>query len=255
MRLTFGRAPMFPIRDENPSRTFPFVTYGLIALNVVAWLWEWGLLSRGAPVVELLGVVPVRLLADPFGNGYTILTSMFLHGGWLHLLGNMLFLYIFGDNVEDAIGHVRYFFFYVVAGVAAAAAQTFVEPTSVIPMVGASGAIAGVLGAYLVLYPRAPVVVFFPPIFIFEFPAWLVILEFFLMNVVNAFLSLGRLMNGGTAFFAHVGGFVFGLLAVRALCIGRVRREARRWDGWRSPPRPPGRRMDRGGPRRDPWLS
>jgi membrane associated rhomboid family serine protease len=247
---------MFPIRDENPSRTFPFVTYGLIALNVVAWLWEWALLSRGAPVVELLGVVPVRLLADPFGDGYTIFTSMFLHGGWMHLLGNMLFLYIFGDNVEDAIGHARYFFFYLVAGVAAAAAQMLVEPASAIPMVGASGAIAGVLGAYLVLYPRAPVVVLFPPIFIFEFPAWLVILEFFVMNVLNAFLSLWwtASMNGGTAFFAHVGGFVFGLLAVRALCMGREVRAARSWDGWRSPPRTP-RRMDQGGPRRDPWLS
>jgi membrane associated rhomboid family serine protease len=247
---------MIPLRDENPSRSFPFVTYGLIALNVVAFLWEWSLISRGVPIVEGFGLVPLRLLEDPEGQAFTVLTSMFLHGGWMHLIANMLFLYIFGDNVEDSIGHGRYLGFYLLAGVAAAAAQTFVEPASRIPMVGASGAIAGVLGAYLVLYPRAPVVVLFPPIFILEFPAWIVIGEFFVMNLLSGVLSLGRTVGGGVAFFAHLGGFVFGLLTVKLLMLGRSERETRRWEGWRPPPRGHRvRRIGHDGPRRDPWLS
>ncbi len=253
---------MIPLRDENPSRTFPFVTYALIALNVAVWLWELSLLGAGVPVVAGFGLVPGRFASDPVGEAFTIFTSMFLHGGWQHLIGNMLFLYIFGDNVEDAIGHGRFGFFYLLSGVAAAAAQILVDPTSPVPMVGASGAIAGVLGAYLVLYPKAPVLVLNPvlPLWLLigpfiVFPAWIVVGEWFAWNLWLGLASIDR-VGGGVAFFAHLGGFVLGLLAVRPLMFRRERRKSTRWDGWRAPPRarrvPP---RDDAGPRRDPWLS
>lgn len=259
---------MIPIRDENPSRTTPVVTYALIAANVAAWLMEWTLLRSGAAwVIPAYGLVPARLMADPAGEAFTIVTSMFMHGGWAHLLGNMLFLHVFGDNVEDALGHFRFIAFYLAAGLAAAAAQIAIGPFSMVPMVGASGAIAGVLGAYLVLFPRAPVIVInpiFPLWFIFGvflvFPAWLVVGEWFLWNLLRGIGSLGTVeaATGGVAFFAHLGGFVLGLLAVRPALIGRKRREdkAQVWRNWRPPPEERRLRAGRyeGGPRRDPWL-
>jgi len=236
---------VIPLTDHNPTSTRPVVTWTLIIANVAVFLWQRQMLWQGVVwVTPAYGVVPARFVADPGGELFTVLTSMFLHGDWLHLGGNMLFLYIFGDNVEDAMGHLRYVAFYLVSGLSAAAAQVLVDPTSTVPMVGASGAIAGVLGAYIVLYPRAPVTVFFG-IFFLVFPAWIVVGEWFVLNLYQAFWSLGGRANaqgGGVAFFAHLGGFILGLLLVRPLIRGRRRVVAERWRGWRPPPKrpPPG---------------
>jgi membrane associated rhomboid family serine protease len=182
---------------------------------------------------------------------------MFLHDptNLLHVGGNMLFLWIFGDNVEDAMGRGRYLSFYLLAGLAAATAQILIDPTSRIPMVGASGAISGVLAAYAVLYPRAPITVLNPiPLLwlffglFFQLPAWLVILEYFVVNVFSGFSSLGT-AGGGVAFFAHIGGFVAGFVLVRPFMSGRERRKADPWRGlrYRYPTRPPVPRQ------RGPW--
>lgn len=250
---------MLPIRDSNPTRIVPYVTYVLIGVNVVVWLLEYSAIQAGASwVIPGYGVVPARISADPAGEAFTIFSSMFMHGGWEHLGGNMLFLYIFGDNVEDALGHFRYVIFYLAGGVAAAAAQVLIDPASPIPMVGASGAIAGVLGAYLVLYPRAPILVinpFFPLWFLIgvflEFPAWLVVGEWFLWNLVRGVTSLGTEVVGGVAFFAHLGGFILGLVTIRPAMWGRARPPSQRWHGWRPPP--PQHRWSERGPHRDPW--
>src|SRR5450432_3926921 len=155
---------MIPIRDDNPTRTRPYVTYALIGLNILAFLFETAALRihGDAYVISGYGLVPSRIAADPTGELFTVITSMFMHGGFMHLASNMLFLWIFGDNVEDAIGRVRYIVFYLLCGLCAAAAQVLTDPGSPAAMIGASGAIAGVLGAYLVLYPRAPVTVVNP---------------------------------------------------------------------------------------------
>jgi membrane associated rhomboid family serine protease len=191
--------------------------------------------------------VPTRLTHDPTGEAFTIFTSMFMHGGWLHLGGNMLFLHIFGDNVEDAIGHVRYVAFYLLSGIGAAAAQVLTDPSSQVPMVGASGAIAGVLGAYMVLYPTAPVLVLNPILplwFLFglflELPAWLVAGEWFIANLFMGAQSLAGVgSEGGVAFFAHLGGFVSGLVLVKLLQAGRAPVQAKRWSGFRPHDRRP----------------
>lgn len=236
---------MIPLRDENPTRTVPWVTYVLIATNVLVWGWQFVSEVEGVTwLVPAYGMVPRRLLADPLGDAFTLALSMFMHGGWAHLGGNLLFLHIFGDNIEDKLGHLRYLAFYLLAGLVAAVAQLLVDPTSTIPMVGASGAIAGVLGGYMVLYPRAPITVInpiFPLWFVFgptlAFPAWLVMGEWFLFNLIPGVASLGADGQGGIAFFAHIGGFLFGLLAVKPFCTGRSTPDFRKWDGWRPPPK------------------
>jgi membrane associated rhomboid family serine protease len=169
---------------------------------------------------------------------------MFMHGGWTHLGGNMLYLYIFGDNVEDAMGHVRYVFFYLLCGVAAAAVQVGIAPFNRVPIVGASGAIAGVLGGYIVLYPRAPVNVVNPvlPLWLvfgpfLVAPAWAVIGIWFVWNLYSGFGQLTQVSSGGVAFFAHIGGFVAGMLMVRGAVAGRRRVDRGRWSGWRGPSR------------------
>jgi membrane associated rhomboid family serine protease len=232
---------VIPVRDHLPTRTFPFVNYAIIAVNVVAYVFERATIARGVDPQELLiayGLVPVRLFVDPVGEVISVFTSMFMHdpASLLHIVGNMLFLWIFGDNVEDAMGHFRYVVFYLVAGVAAAAAQIFADPTSTVPMVGASGAIAGVLAAYAVLYPRSPITVINPiwPMWFFygiflTLPAWLVIALFFLANLWRAIAGA----TGGVAFMAHVGGFVVGFVLVRLFMIGRVRMDDyARWERW-----------------------
>jgi membrane associated rhomboid family serine protease len=253
---------MLPIRDENPSRTTPFVTYLLIAVNVAVWLLEWWVTNQGVVwVIPGYGLVPARLMADPPGEAFTVFTSMFMHGGWDHLLGNMLFLWIFGDNIEDALGHFRFLIFYFAAGLAAAAAQVGIDPASTVPMVGASGAIAGVLGGYLVLYPRAPIYVLNPIPWLWlvwgallVFPAWVVVGEWFVWNLLASLQMLGGLggRGGGVAFFAHLGGFILGLVAVRPLSLRRERREPEPWHGFRPAERSPAGSY--GGPRRDPWA-
>jgi len=236
---------MLPIGDQNPTRTTPFVTYALLVTNVAAFVLQTVLGQQGgdAWLVPGYGLVPARVLADPPGEAFTLVTSQFLHGGIMHLLGNMLFLHIFGDNVEDAIGHGRYALFYLVAGVAAGLAQIVTDTSSVVPMVGASGAIAGVLGAYLVLFPAAPITVLVPPPLGFVtgifmvWPAWVVMGLWFAYNLVSGLGSLGGAGNGGVAFFAHIGGFLSGLLLIRPLLTGRMPVERARYRGFRPPPR------------------
>jgi membrane associated rhomboid family serine protease len=236
---------MLPLRDHVPTRTFPFVNYALIAANVVAFLWERSLAGMGVAqqeIADAFGLVPATVFHDPAHAVVSAMTAMFLHASWVHLGGNMLFLWIFGDNVEDALGHVKYLAFYLLAGLAAATMQVVTGPESLIPMVGASGAIAGVLAAYVVLHPRAPVTVLNPiPLLwlffglFFTLPAWVIIGEFFVVNLFQGFGSLFGAEQGGVAFMAHVGGFVFGLVALR-LFLGRPKPKAQEpWDGWRAP--------------------
>jgi membrane associated rhomboid family serine protease len=242
---------MLPLRDRLPRRRVPIVNYLLITLNVVVFVWQRMQLVAGMPEETLLrywGLVPAYLTRDPIGHGWTIFSSMFMHDptGWLHIGGNMLFLWIFGDNVEDALGRARYLGFYLLSGIAAAFAQVAINPNSHVAMVGASGAIAGVLAAYGSLYPRAPITVLNPiPILwlfwglLIELPAWFIILEFFVVNLINAFGTGAAAVGGGVAFFAHLGGFIAGLLLIRIFLPTRPRRDHDRWDGFRSRPRRP----------------
>jgi membrane associated rhomboid family serine protease len=239
---------MLPLRDHLPCRRAPIVNVLLIVTNVLVFLWEKSLLWQGVRPDRLLsafGLVPAYLTSDPLGQAWTVLSSMFMHDptGWAHLGGNMLFLWIFGDNVEDALGHARYLAFYLLSGLFAATAQVLIGPGSLVPMVGASGAIAGVLAAYGSLYPRSPVTVLNPflPLWLFfgpffELPAWLVILEFFVVNLFSGVSSLGSAAAGGVAFFAHLGGFVAGLFLVRIFLPKAPPRDHERWTTFRSPP-------------------
>jgi membrane associated rhomboid family serine protease len=204
---------MFPIRDHNPSGKRPFVTIALIAINILVFVVYFTTQSE----LELnrfflnWGLIPARVMV---GGGYeTILTSMFLHAGWMHLAGNMLFLWIYGDNLEEEMGHVGFLLFYLAAGVAAAGLQVWSDPGSRIPMVGASGAIAGVMGGYLLLFPRAKVdVLFIFVIFfrIFAIPAWIVLGVWFAIQIFGGINTPGD--QGGVAYWAHAGGFIGGLL-------------------------------------------
>ncbi|HJQ83249.1 MAG TPA: rhomboid family intramembrane serine protease [Candidatus Binatia bacterium] len=198
---------MIPLRDTIPSATVPLVNYGIIVANVLVFLYETSLGPYFERFIFAYGLVP---------NDFSLtalFTSMFLHGGWGHLLGNMLYLYIFGDNVEDRIGHGRYLVFYLLCGMAAGAAQAVANPSSDVPMVGASGAIAGVSGAYFLFFPRARVVTLVP-IFLFlqvmEVPALFFLLIWFVWQVLSGVANLGA-TSGGVAFWAHVGGFLAGM--------------------------------------------
>lgn len=210
---------MIPLRDINPTQSRPYVTYALIALNVSVWIYQWLLGPGIQPFVEEWGVVPYYLTQEPsLGSWQTPLTSMFLHGSWMHVIGNVWFLYVFGDNIEDALGRWRYLAFYLLAGFAAVAAQVALDPGSKVPMIGASGAIAGVLGGYLMLFPRARVVTFLPLFFFFELPAWVFLFVWFGLQLLHGLVSLGDVApGGGVAFFAHVGGFVAGLGLIKLL--------------------------------------
>ena len=205
---------MIPLRDVIPSRTKPGVTVSIIIINVAVYLFQVGLDDRAREYfIYSFGVVPAYFTVG------SIFSSMFVHGGLAHLLGNMLFLWIFGDNVEDRMGHVRYVFFYLACGFIAAVSQVVLEPQSLVPMVGASGAIAGVMGAYLVLYPHSRVLMLFPfPVFLFELPAVAFLGLWFVVQFLN---GIGQLpvfqqdqISGGVAFWAHVMGFVTGLILV-----------------------------------------
>src|SRR5262249_25446992 len=199
---------MIPLRDTIPSATFPVVNLAIIAANVLVFLYQVSLGPRFEAFVYTYGLVPRHFALT------TLMTSMFLHGGWFHLLGNMLYLYIFGDNVEDRLGHVRYLLFYLLCGAAAGAAQAWTSPPSGLPMVGASGAIAGVSGAYLLFFPTSRVVTLVP-IFLFvqvvEVPAVFFLAIWFVWQFVSGVATLGdRSGVGGVAFWAHIGGFVAG---------------------------------------------
>ncbi len=232
-RTTYHR-PVIPLKDDLPSSRPALVTVTLIAVNVAVFLWQ--VLGTGIEAsVRIGGLVPAQLLGYDFGPPallppvVTVLTSMFLHGSFLHIAGNMLFLWIFGNNVEDAFGHLRFLAFYLVAGVAAALAQTGASAVTggnelVIPMVGASGAISGVLAAYWLMFPRArvltvvPIIIFIQLIYL---PAWFFLGAWFVLQLLGALLGGGA---GGVAFMAHVGGFVAGLLLALAW---RPRRRSR----------------------------
>ena len=206
---------MFPIRDHNPSLRTPYVTYALIAINVIVFIGYWGLFSSEARLAAFFD--DWALTPAEFSRGiesYTIVSSMFLHGGIMHLLGNMLFLFIFGDNLEDAFGHVGFLLFYLASGVLAALAQIVPDPNSMVPMVGASGAIAGVMGGYLLLFPKARVdvlVILIIIIRIFTVPAWVMLGFWFALQSFSGFSTLGA-EGGGVAYLAHVGGFVAGVV-------------------------------------------
>ena len=201
---------MFPIGDDNSERrTFPVVTYGLIALNVLFFLVE---MNGGEAFIQQWAVVPRRLLANPAGDFPTIFTSMFMHAGWLHLLGNMLYLWIFGDNVEDAFGHAKFLFFYVLCGIAATLAQVLFTAGSNVPNLGASGAIAGVLASYLVMFPRGQVRVMMGR-GIIPMPALVVIGIWIVLQFVSGIGSISQSAEtGGVAYLAHIGGFVAGFV-------------------------------------------
>ena len=205
---------MIPLRDVIPSRTTPGVTISLIVLNVLVYVLGLMLSDQGRDAfLHTFGLVPA------YFSLINVFTAMFVHGGLAHLGGNMLFLWIFGDNVEDRLGHLRFVFFYLICGVAAAVAQTMLSPNSLVPMVGASGAIAGVMGAYLVLYPHSRVLMLFPfPPILFELPAVFFLVMWFLIQFLNGINQLPifehNAISGGVAFWAHVIGFVSGLVLV-----------------------------------------
>jgi len=224
---------MIPLRDDNPTRTWPVVTVALIVLCSLVFLWQLSLSANGQQqAAYLFGFIPAVL----FGNarlegqwipaGATIITSMFLHGGWLHLIGNMLYLWIFADNIEDRLGRGRFVVFYLLCGAVAALGQGVADARSEIPMIGASGAISGVLGAYLVLYPRAKVLVLVP-LLIFvttmRVPALVVLGIWFAGQLLSSLLAAPG-SGGGVAFAAHVGGFVAGVVLIRLFLLGRRRR-------------------------------
>jgi len=222
---------MIPIRDDNPQINIPYITYSLIALNILAWLLlqGYGTTPRIEASVCQFGLIPADLFtqflsdAEHFCNAespsgwYGLASSMFMHGSWMHLIGNMWFLWIFGDNVEDAMGSINYLIFYVLTGLCASAAQILADPDSSIPMVGASGAISGVMGAYLVLYPKVKVhiFIFFIVFFkIFRVPAIAMLGYWIFIDFIRGVSSLGAESEGGVAFWAHVGGFVAGAILV-----------------------------------------
>ncbi len=216
---------MIPLYDTLHSRRFPLVNWLIIVANVLVFLYEISLSPAGLDrLTRTWGLVPVQLLARPAELWITIFTSMFLHGGWFHIISNMWVLFIFGDNVEDRLGGMRYLLFYLLSGVAAALMETFILPSSPVPTIGASGAIAGVLGAYLVLYPRAKIASLVPILFIFtiiDIPAFLFLLFWFVSQLFSGWLTLQGSAGSGVAWWAHVGGFLFGMLAVGLLARKR----------------------------------
>ncbi len=215
---------MIPLRDDNPSATLPVITVGLIVACTLVFLWEFNLSERAMQMaVFAFGAIPTTLLGDAtlpaaihrVPAWVTVFTSMFLHGGWMHLIGNMLYLWIFGNNVEDAMGHGRFILFYLLCGVVAVAAQALPDPSSTVPMIGASGAISGVLGAYLLLFPRAQVLVLVPLGYLTRLvplPALVVLGLWFVLQLVSTAFAASE--AGGVAFRAHVGGFVAGIVLI-----------------------------------------
>ncbi len=231
---------MIPLRDDNPTRRFPIVTVLLVVANVLVFVWESTLSpAQLQALANTWAVVPSRLLADPFSprEAATVVAAMFLHGGWLHVLGNMLYLWIFGNNIEDRLGHVGFVGFYLASGVAATAAQVAMAPATDVPLLGASGAVAGVLGAYALLYPGAAVLTLIPIFFFFEIarlPALLVIGVWFLVQLGNGLGSLSPefAQTGGVAWFAHIGGFLAGLTLILPAWAYDRSKKRNRGRGW-----------------------
>jgi membrane associated rhomboid family serine protease len=220
---------MFPIRDDQPRYSTPYVNSFLIGLNLLIFIGEWALDPRSLnALVYQFGVIPAHLTGLLSGSPeYSLLavaipffTSMFLHRSWMHVIGNMWFLYIFGDDIEDYLGHFQYLSFYLICGVLASLAEVALEPHSLLATIGASGAIAGVLGAYFIRYPRARVLTWFPPIFFFYLPAWTMLGYWFVLQFLSGAatsISHAGQNRGGIAFWAHVGGFIAGVLLISVL--------------------------------------
>jgi membrane associated rhomboid family serine protease len=256
---------VFPIRDDNPHFTVPYVTYAIVVLNVLSWVFLQGLGMEPqlSSSVCNFGLIPAELLQTVSGQervqvgpqlyctlddspGWlTVFSSMFMHGSWLHIIANMWFLWIFGNNVEDAMGHVRFAIFYLLSGLLAAGLQIAANPGSVIPMVGASGAIGGVMGAYIVFYPRVNVhLLVWLGFFVttLAVPAVLMLGYWFLLQLLSGFASIGA--EGGVAFWAHVGGFAGGAL-LSLLFRDKERLEKHPYAGWREPPSRSWQRVER----------
>ncbi len=234
---------MIPYKDENPAELTPLVTVGLIAANVAVWIVVQGGGAFLQPTVCHYGLIPAEITGRPPAGpqicplgGLTwegIFTSMFMHGGWFHLATNMMFLWVFGNNVEDSMGHVRFLIFYLTSGLVGALTHVWLNPESSVPTVGASGAISGVLGAYLVLYPRVRVHVFFPPFWIFTMAAGWVLGYWIFIQVLMGLGQLGGAGAGGVAVWAHIGGFFTGVVLIRLLRrpeLVSAKREGRRID-------------------------
>ncbi len=238
---------MIPVRDHNPSRRIPWVTGALIAANVTVFLLTWEAQSDPRAALVLLGdwaLIPARITA---GEGWvTFFSAMFMHAGILHLAGNMLFLWIFGDNMEEAFGHLGFLLFYLACGIAAGWSQIATDPFSQVPMVGASGAVAGVLGGYLLLYPRARIdvlVIFIVFATLVAMPAWLVLGVWFAIQLAGSLISAGA-EGGGVAFAAHAGGFAAGFILTLPIWAARGGRDWWRHSGG-HPQHPPTRARPR----------
>ena len=212
---------MFPLYDENPTRITPYFTYGLIGMNVLVFLHEISLSNTQLEqFFQLYAVIPQQLTTNWSAEWTTLFTSQFLHGGWWHLISNMVYLWVFGNNIEDRLGHLKYLFFYLTCGALAALCQWFIGINSIIPSLGASGAISGVLGAYLIWFPSARITtLIFLGFFIttINVPALVIIGIFFLQNLISGFASLQTAANmsvetGGVAYWAHLGGFIVGMI-------------------------------------------
>jgi len=214
---------VIPIRDDNPTELTPVVTILLILANFAAWVLIQGAgmdAERLQASVYAFGTVPCEIthacIRQGGGLGWgELVTSMFMHGGWEHILGNMLFLWVFGNNIEDSMGHTRFIVFYLLCGIVGGLAHVFFSPGSDVPAVGASGAISGVMGAYVVLYPQARVQTWFPPIFLIHVRAWFFLIYWFAFQLLSGVGSLGGRGTGGVAVWAHVGGFVAGLVLIK----------------------------------------
>jgi membrane associated rhomboid family serine protease len=221
---------MIPLRDENPSRRFPFINYLLIAANVLVFAYQWTTFAGDPNAIFRFALIPAEITSGfDLVDARSVLTSMFMHAGLAHIGGNMLYLWIFGDNIEDAMGHFRYLVFYLIGGTVASAVHVLSSPASTIPTVGASGAIGAVLGAYLVLYPRRRVLtLLFLGYFIrlMMVPAVYLLGFWILMQVFSGLMSLGGPDVGGVAFWAHIGGFAAGVILVRLFARRRGKTNA-----------------------------
>ena len=213
---------MFPYKDDNPTDTFPFVTIGIIGLNILVFLFQLILDIDGRRIVYAYGAIPHNIVTlesvQPIHPLITIFTSMFMHGGLLHIFGNMLYLWIFGNNIEDRLGHFRYLVFYLFCGILAALSHTVSAPDSTVPMIGASGAVSGVLGSYILLFPMARVhTLIFLGFFVqsVQIPALIVIGFWAIIQFVNGLIMQGAPNQGGIAWLAHAGGFLAGLITIK----------------------------------------
>jgi len=212
---------MFPLKDENPTRTKPILTLILIALNVSIFIYSY-FSGSFDQIIDSYGMKPEEVLSGR--QLHTLFTSMFLHGGFLHIFGNMLYLWIFGDNIEDALGRPKFLLFYLLSGIVADLVYAFSDPSSMVPTIGASGAISGVLGAYIVLYPRARVYTYLFPFGIFMIPAIFFLGFWFLLQVLSTSILLVAGAPSGVAYWAHIGGFVAGAVMIYPLRKSRGRR-------------------------------